>query len=66
MFNQLRSGMTVIEIRPRARFTARARQEADEKAEYRERILVNVVAAAFIAVLMVIALWVVSTLAGVV
>ena len=39
--------MTVIEFRPTARLTAKARQEADEQAEYRERMLVNVVAAAF-------------------
>jgi hypothetical protein len=58
--------MTVIEFRPRARLTARARQEADEQAEYRERMLVNVVAAAFMAFLMVAAYWVISTLAGVV
>jgi hypothetical protein len=58
--------MTVIEFRPRARLTARARQDDDEQAEYRERMLVNVVAAAFIALLMVIGLWVMSTLAGVV
>jgi hypothetical protein len=58
--------MTVIEFRPRARLTATARQKADEQAEYRERMLVNVVSAAFIALLIVIASWVVSALAGVV
>jgi hypothetical protein len=58
--------MTVIAFRPRARHTARARQAADEQVEYRERMLGNVVVAAFIALLTVIALWVVNTLAGVV
>jgi hypothetical protein len=58
--------MTVIEFRPRARLMARARQKADEQAEYRERMLVNLAAAGFIALLMVIALWVISTLARIV
>jgi hypothetical protein len=44
----------------------RKRQEADEHAEYRQQMLVNVVAASFIALLMIGGYWVVSTLAGVV
>jgi hypothetical protein len=56
----------VNRIGPRARLTARAPQEADEQAEYRDRMLVNVVAAAFLALLTAIAFWVMSTLAGVV
>jgi len=44
----------------------RSRQEVDESAEYRQRMLVNLVAASFITLLIISGYWVVSTLAGVV
>jgi hypothetical protein len=51
--------MTVIPLQ-------RKRKEADDAAEYRERMLVNLVAASFITLLIIGGYWVVSTLAGVV
>jgi hypothetical protein len=44
----------------------RKRQEVEESAEYRQRMLVNAVAASFITLLMIGGYWVVTTLAGVV
>jgi hypothetical protein len=44
----------------------RKRREVEESAEYRQRMLVNAVAASFIALLIIGGYWVVSTLAGVV
>jgi hypothetical protein len=41
-----------------------ARQEVEQNAEYRQRMVVNLVAAAFITFLTITAYWVVSTLAG--
>jgi hypothetical protein len=52
--------MTVV-VMPRRR-----QQEVDERAEYRQRMLVNLVAASFITLLIIGGYWVVSTLAGVV
>lgn len=42
------------------------RQEVDARAEYRQRMLVNALAASFITLMMIGGYWVVSTLAGVV
>jgi hypothetical protein len=41
-------------------------QEVDERAEYRQRMLVNALAASFITLLMIGGYWVVTMLAGVV
>jgi hypothetical protein len=40
----------------------RGRQEAEADAEYRQRMLVNAVAATFVTFLMVTAYWIVTTL----
>ena len=40
------------------------RREVDESAEYRQRMLVNLVAASFITLLIISGYWVVATLAG--
>jgi hypothetical protein len=42
----------------------RGRQEVEENAEYRHRMLVNLLATAFITVLMFTGYWVVNILAG--
>ena len=49
--------MTAVEF-------SRNRQEAEASAEYRQRMLVNALAATFITLLIVGGYWVVSTLAG--
>ena len=49
--------MTVV------RFT-RVRREAEENAEYRHRMQINLLATFFITILMITGYWVVSTLAG--
>jgi hypothetical protein len=43
-----------------------SKERLDERAEYRERMFVNVVAASFITVLIVSGYWIVTTLTGVV
>jgi hypothetical protein len=40
------------------------RQEVEESAEYRHRMLVNILATFFVTILMITGYWVVSTLAG--
>jgi hypothetical protein len=42
----------------------RVRREAEENAEYRHRMQVNLLATFFITILMITGYWVVSTLAG--
>jgi hypothetical protein len=49
--------MTVVQL-------TRVRREAEESAEYRHRMRVNLVATFFITILMITGYWVVSTLAG--
>lgn len=46
--------------------TRKRQPEVDEREEYRQRMLVNLVVASFITVLIIGGYWVVSTLAGVV
>jgi hypothetical protein len=55
--------MTVIAM-PRKTAMPRERQQVDQSAEYRHRMLVNALAASFIGLLMISGYWVVSTLAG--
>jgi hypothetical protein len=49
--------MTMVDL-------TRARQEVEENAEYRQRMVVNLVAASFITFLTLTGYWVVNTLAG--
>jgi hypothetical protein len=42
----------------------RKRQDIDDSAEYRQRMVVNLVAASFITLLIISGYWVVATLAG--
>jgi hypothetical protein len=42
------------------------KRQVDESAEYRQRMLVNIIAASFITLLIISGYWVVSTLAAVV
>jgi hypothetical protein len=49
--------MTMVEM-------TRVRQEVEESAEYRQRMMVNALATCFITILMITGYWVVSTLAG--
>jgi hypothetical protein len=49
--------MTVVKM-------TRVRREAEENAEYRHRMRVNMVATFFITILVITGYWVVSTLAG--
>jgi hypothetical protein len=44
----------------------RKRREVDQRDEYRQRMLVNAIAASFITLLMIGGYWVVTTLVGVV
>lgn len=46
--------------------TPKERREIEQRAEYRQRMLVNVLAASFITLLMISGYWMVVTLKGVV
>jgi hypothetical protein len=43
-----------------------SKEHLDERAEYRERMLVNVLAASFLTLLIISGYWIVTTLTGVV